>query len=183
MQEEIKENKELNEENTTDGSIESSSEENTTSNEELEKLRREFLYERAEFENFRKRILKEQETAIKFANERIIREMLMPIDLLDKALLHGAQLKKSSPESKDFLNFLSGVELTFKEFGSVLQRLGVEFIGVAGEEFDPQRHEAVSQVAVVDEARVGKVQQVFQRGCLYHGRLLMPARVAVGAVA
>ena len=128
---------------------------------------KELLYARAEFENTKRRLLREQEQAIKFANEKFISELLPVADLLERGLAHK--------ESKDFI---TGVEITLAELNQLLSRFGVEFIGVAGEKFDPARHEAVSQREASPEQQ-GTVLEVFQRGSLYNGRLLKPAKVVV----
>ena len=146
-------------------------------------LTKEILYQRAEFDNYKKRILREQDNAIKFANERIVRDILPIVDLFDRATQTSESLKaklEGNALKGEVASFVLGVEMTQKELLQTLGRIGVEFVGAKNETFDPQRHEAISEVetAVADE--VGKVVQVAQRGCLYAGRLLKPAQVIVG---
>lgn len=142
-----------------------------------EKANQDVLYLRAEFENTRRRLLREQEQAIRFANEKLIGEIFRVVDLFDRAIASSAGIKTgATPEVN---SFVTGVEMTQKELVSVLEKFGVEFLGQVGEKFDPQRHEAVSQVPGPSE-KTDTVIQVFQRGCAVHGRTLVPAKVVVG---
>lgn len=144
---------------------------------EAEIAQKEMLYVRAEFDNYRKRILKEQEQAIKFANKNLISELLNVFDYFDRAIQHSKTLKaKADPEIS---NFVSGVEMSQHEFIQLLSRFGVEFVGTVGEKFDPEKHEAISQKEV-DKGSVDTVLEVFQKGSLLQGRLIKPAKVVVG---
>lgn len=145
---------------------------------QIQTLKNELLYQRADFENYKKRSAKEQEQAIRFSNERLIRELLTVLDLLERGLEHGQRLVKKPEADKEVANFVSGIEMTHRELVQVLGRFSVELIGTVGERFDPNRHEAVSQVE--SDAAEDTVMQVLQKGCLLHGRLLSPARVVVG---
>jgi len=144
--------------------------------------KKETLYLRAEFENTKRRLVKEQEQAIRFANEKIVGEMMTIRDLLERALTSAPQLVAKTAgtgAAKEIDSFVAGVEITYRELVHMLSRFGVEFIGVPGERFDPGRHEAVSERAAGEGAE-GTVVEVLQKGCLLHGRLLVPARVVVG---
>lgn len=144
---------------------------------QAEAAKKEVLYVKAEFENYRKRILKEQEQAIKFANKSLISELVGIVDYFDRAIQHSKILK--SREDSEVSNFVSGVEMSQNEFVQLLCRFGVEFVGKTGEAFDPEKHEAVGQ-REVEKAQVDTVLEVFQRGSLLNGRLLRPAKVIVG---
>lgn len=145
----------------------------------LETAQKELLYQRAEFENVRKRMSRDQDQAIKFSNEKIIREILGVIDLFDRALELAPKLKLRLAQDSEVVNFLTGIELTHRELIQKLQKFGVEFIASPGETFDPQRHEAISQEITDDSEKDETVVRVLQRGCLLQGRLLSPARVVV----
>ncbi|MEZ4750794.1 MAG: nucleotide exchange factor GrpE [Bdellovibrionota bacterium] len=136
----------------------------------------ELLYLRAEFENYKKRMEREQDRAIRFSNEKIIGELLFVIDLFERALAHGASLKDGNQEVK---TFAEGVEMTHRELLQILSRFGVEMIGNEGETFNPAWHEAITQQAT-SEAKANTVLSVVQKGCRLHGRLLKPAKVIVG---
>jgi len=143
----------------------------------IETAKQEALYLRAEFENTKKRLIKEQSDAIRMANKGILVEAMNIVDLLDQALSHSESLKsKGDPE---FKNFVIGVEMTRKEFDALFQRFGVELLGKPGEKFDPEKHEAVSQEPTTPD-KVDTVLKVVQKGASLHGKLLKPARVVVG---
>jgi molecular chaperone GrpE len=144
---------------------------------QAEDAKKEVLYVKAEFENYRKRILKEQEQAIKFANKNLISELVGVIDYFDRAIQHSKVLK--AKEDSEISNFVSGVEMSQHEFVQLLTRFGVEFVGKVGESFDPEKHEAVGS-REVEKAQVDTVLEVFQRGSLLNGRLIKPAKVVVG---
>jgi molecular chaperone GrpE len=144
---------------------------------QAEDAKKEVLYVKAEFENYRKRILKEQEQAIKFANKNLISELVGIIDYFDRAIQHSKVLK--AKEDSEISNFVSGVEMSQHEFVQLLTRFGVEFVGKVGESFDPEKHEAVGS-REVEKTQVDTVLEVFQRGSLLNGRLIKPAKVVVG---
>lgn len=146
---------------------------------DFEAMQKEVLYQRAEFDNTKKRMAKDQETAIKYANEKLIRELLTVVDLFERGLAHGKQVAGKPGAETDVVNFYNGIEMTHRELVQLLARFGVELIGQVGEKFDPNRHEAITQLEGPDFSE-DKVAQVFQKGCLLHGRLIMPAKVAVG---
>jgi molecular chaperone GrpE len=167
----VESNKEENQEN----SVLSSSEEELVK--ALEVAKNEVLYVKAEFDNYRKRMIKEQEQAIKFANKNLISELLNIVDYLDRAIQHSKLLKAKS--DAEVSNFVSGVEMSQHEFLQLLGRYGVEFIGQVGEAFDPEKHEAIGQKEA-DKESVDKVVEVLQKGSRLNGRLIKPAKVIVG---
>jgi molecular chaperone GrpE len=146
---------------------------------ELELIQNELLYLRAEFENYKKRILREQEQSIRFANEKIVRALLAVLDHLERGVSHGKELSgKGAVSENDFANFVNGIDMTHRELSQLLSRFGVEFIGAPGETFDPGKHEAISQQESSPD-KENTILQVLQKGCLLHGRLLVPAKVVV----
>lgn len=135
-------------------------------------------YVQAEFENTKKRIAREAENSIKFANERLIRDLLPIVNLFERALAAAAPLKNAEEKKADVQNFIVGIEMTHRELTLTLERFGVEWIGKKGEPFNPERHEAITQVEAAG-AEPGSVVDVLERGCLLNGRLLHPAKVTV----
>ncbi len=125
---------------------------------------------RAEFENFKKRMQKEKADLIKFGNESLLRALLPVLDNLDRAIDHGKAAGETSP-------LLEGVELVEKEFMTILEKFGVKPIQAAGEVFDPEKHEAISQQESNLESN--RVISTVQNGYFYHDRLLRPAKVVV----
>jgi molecular chaperone GrpE len=125
---------------------------------------------RADFENFKKRMQKEKGDLVKFGNENLLKALLPVLDNLSRAIEHGKNAKENSP-------LLEGVEMTCKEFLSILDRFGVKPVPAVGEVFDPEKHEALSQEESDQEAN--RVIAVVQNGYFYHERLLRPAKVIV----
>ncbi len=141
-----------------------------------EEAKKELLYLRAEFDNYRKRMARDQEAAVRFANERLVKDLLSTLDLFDRALAHSAALKgESSPAVK---TFVEGIELTSRELSQTLVRFGIEFTGAVGEVFDPSKHEAISEQESND-VESGTIIAVLARGCFFQGRLIQPAKVVV----
>src|SRR5215210_7587923 len=94
-----------------------------------EKHQKEMLYLRAEFENYKRRILREQENSIKFANEKLLGEILSVSDLFDRAMGSAKPLRakaEGSPIASEVNNFVTGIEMTQRELANTLGRFGVE---------------------------------------------------------
>jgi molecular chaperone GrpE len=136
---------------------------------ELDQLRAATLLERADLENQRKRVARDIEQARKFANERLLGDLLPVFDSLDAGL--AAAGTDPSP-LKD------GLELTFKQLLKVAGDNGLTLVDPTGQAFDPEHHQAISQ-ADAPGAAPGSVVQVFQKGYVLNGRLLRPALVVV----
>ncbi|HEX2484971.1 MAG TPA: nucleotide exchange factor GrpE [Myxococcota bacterium] len=127
----------------------------------------------ADFDNFRKRNLREREEAHRYGHENLVKDLLGAVDNLDRAVDHA---RRSG--GADFESILQGVELVQRELQGVLSKHGVTRIEAAGEPFDPTVHEAVAQQ---EEGSVpaNTVVQVYQPGYRLWDRLLRPARVVV----
>jgi molecular chaperone GrpE len=143
---------------------------------EVEKLKaeRDALLDRlarlqAEFDNARKRAVREQQDFREFAAADVIKNFLPTLDSFERAL------KSASPDSTDFRN---GIELIYRQFQDALQKIGVQPIPAVGQPFDPRVHEAVE---MVDSTEVPDhhVLDELQRGYKYKDRLLRPAMVRV----
>ena len=126
---------------------------------------------KADFENTKKRLEREKQDSIKFANEKLLVEILPIVDNLDRAL---ASLSEGHDPSK----VMQGLKLAQQELHGVLEEHGVEQVKAAGEPFDPQLHEAVGVVETPDE-KDGTVVDEVQRGYLLNGRLIRPSRVRI----
>ena len=124
----------------------------------------------AEFENYRKRVAREQESLSARAAERLVKELLPIVDDLERALEAAEQHEEAKLED--------GVRLVHRQLASVLEREGLVEIETEGK-FDPHVHEALlSQPADADE---GSVIEVLQKGYRLGDRVLRPARVVVAA--
>jgi len=130
-----------------------------------------YLRSQAEIDNLRKRYQKEQQELAKFANESLLKQLLPVADNLEKAIEHS-----QNETSADALR--KGVELTLKSLMDVLQKAGVETIEAVGEPFDPNFHEAVSEVAD-DSVETGTVIKDLQKGYVLNQRLIRPSMVIV----
>jgi molecular chaperone GrpE len=136
---------------------------------DLEQLRAESLRERADLDNQRKRLARDVEMARKFANERLLADLLPVFDSLEAAL-------RTAPQNDPLR---AGVELTLRQLHKVAEANGlVEVAPMPGDSFDPERHQATS-VAEAEGVPPGAVAQVFQKGYVLNDRLLRPAMVVV----
>lgn len=147
---------------------------------ELETLRGELaaLQERmvrlqADFDNFRRRALKEREEAHQYGHENLVKDLLATVDNLDRAIEHA---QKS--DGGDFQSMLQGVELVQRELLGALANHGVSEIEAGNVAFDPNVHEAMAQQEN-DSVPANTVMEVFQKGYRLRDRLLRPARVVV----
>lgn len=139
--------------------------------EDLAKHRDAMLRIQAESENLRKRLMRDQERARKFALERIMKDLLQVRDSLERGL-------DVTAETATVESLLEGQELTLKMLGKVLEDHDLEIIDPVGEAFNPEFHEAMT-VLPNEEAEENTVLEVLQKGFQLHGRLIRPARVVV----
>lgn len=140
---------------------------------ELAELKDRHLRLAADFENSRRRALREREEALLFGHQNVIKELLPSVDNLERAIDHARQGGEGSQEG-----LLEGVELVLREVFAVLTRHGVVPIEAQGQPFDPALHEAMAQLPD-GTVPANTVVQVFQPGYQLRGRLLRPARVVV----
>ena len=138
---------------------------------EAEKFKNDYLYLRAEFENYKKNVIKERSDLRKYGTERLIVDLLNVLDIFETALLSDV-----TPES--LATFRKGIEMTAHELRSVLGRHGVEEVDSHGRPFDPLHHEALSSMET-DEVPPGTVTQVFKKPYKLHDRVIRPGQVVV----
>jgi molecular chaperone GrpE len=122
----------------------------------------------AEFDNYRKRVARDQESLTLRANERLVKELLPVLDDLERAL--------EAAEAHEEAKLEDGVRLVHRAFADLLRKEGLEQIGTDGR-FDPHVHEAL--LTQSSEAEEGTVVEVIQKGYKLGDRVLRPARVAV----
>ena len=136
---------------------------------ELEQLRADSLRERADLDNQRKRMARELETARRFANERLLTDLLPLFDSMEAGL---AAASESDP-------LRAGLELTLRQLHRIAEANGLSEVAPApGDAFDPERHQAMS-MAPDDGVDSGRVSRLFQKGYVLNERLLRPALVVV----
>ena len=128
-----------------------------------------YLYLYAEFENFKKRVVKERDDLRKFGWENVAREMLQVIDNFERAMAHIP----AGTDSK----LVEGLQMIHSQFRSAIQHGGIQAIESVGKPFDPNLHDAVAQAE--SDLPPGTVAQEHVKGYTLHGRLLRPARVIV----
>ncbi len=126
---------------------------------------------KAEFENYRKRMVKEQTAMVARASDAVIERLLPILDNFELALL-------AADRTKDYASMVKGVEMVYGELIELLQKEGLDRIDALGERFDPERHDAVmradgpgDEIVVVEEMRPGYA---------IAGRVVRPAMVKVG---
>ena len=141
--------------------------------EEIKAVQDRYLRLAAEFENYKKRAQKDQAEYAKYANERLLRELLPVLDNLQRALRHA---QKSGGTN----GLIEGVELTCKQYLEVLSRFGVRPIPSVGQPFDPAVHQAVATVDPQGRAPNTIVEE-YEKGYYLHDRVLRPAIVTVAA--
>ena len=135
----------------------------------LAEMRDTVLRERAELDNQRKRLQRDVEQARRFANERLLGDLLPVLDNLERGL---------TTEGRDYAVLRGGVELTQRELVRVTEAGGLKPVGEPGETFDPERHQAMAMVDVEGQP-AGRVVAVMQKGYVLNERLLRPALVSV----
>ncbi|MCK8966532.1 nucleotide exchange factor GrpE [Haemophilus influenzae] len=133
------------------------------------------LRSRAEIENLRRRTEQDVEKAHKFALEKFSKDILNTIDNLERALATPANKEDESVKA-----LFDGVELTLKELVSTVGRFGVEAVGVVGEAFNPDLHQAIS-MQPAEGFETNQISVVLQKGYTLSGRVIRPAMVMVAA--
>lgn len=136
---------------------------------EIAELKNEFLRYKAETENFKKRLRKEKEDFSQYANERLLKELTLINDNLERALSAPNPTVKSLQE---------GVEMILKQFHSFLEKQNVEPIEALGKKFDPNLHEVMCQVES-DEHEENTVTEEYSKGYQLNGRILHPSKVVI----
>lgn len=186
-EEEIKENEEITkEEEIEEEAVTHSGEEETDENKEEEeeteadKIRKEldaqkekYLRLSAEFDNYRKRTLKERMELMKSAGEDIFLNILPVMDNFERAL-------NSMEEAKDVDAVKEGVVLIYNKFREFLSQRGIKEIEAVNKEFDTDVHEAVTKIPAPKKKMVGKVLDVIEKGYFLNDKVIRFAKVVVG---
>lgn len=139
---------------------------------DLEGLKENLLRSAADFENAKKRLVRERDEFAKFALEKLIRNLLPVIDGMERALGHA-----DPGNQAQFKNVLTGIQLVVKQFQDLLKQEGLTRLAPQGEIFDPHLHEAV--LFVREDGKENEILEEIEAGYLLHDRLLRPAKVKV----
>ncbi|MBP5370681.1 MAG: nucleotide exchange factor GrpE [Bacteroidales bacterium] len=163
------------EENQADEDTENSSEQDELSvvKNELEELKDKHLRLQAEFDNYRRRTLKEKAELISSAGEKVLKDLLPVIDDLDRAM-------ESTATAQDVAAVREGLDLIVNKFQNFLKNNGVSEIEAKEQDFDADKHEAVTKFPAPSEDLKGKVIDVVQKGYTLNGKVMRFAKVVVG---
>ena len=137
--------------------------------EEIANQKDTFLREKAELENFKKRLTKEKDDFVQFANGRLLQELIQIEDNLERAL----EVPNATLES-----LKEGVEMIQKQFSTFLKNQKVEPIEAIGKDFDPTLHEVLNQQES-EEHEENTVIEEYSKGYTLNGRILRPAKVVI----
>lgn len=141
--------------------------------EEIEQLKDKYLRSVAEFDNYRKRTLKEKAELILNGGEKAVQAILPVIDDMERAIENGQ--KTDDPEV-----LREGMDLIYHKFMKALESLGVKKIETEGADFDTDMHEAVAMVPGMGDDKKGKVIDCLQTGYQLNDKVIRHAKVAVG---
>jgi molecular chaperone GrpE len=140
---------------------------------EIEELKTQMLYKAAEFDNYRKRTLKERAELILNGGEKVITTILPIIDDMERAIENGA--KTDDPKV-----LREGMDLIHQKFIKTLEAQGVSIIETENADFDTDVHEAVAMVPGMGDDKKGKVIDCLQKGYKLNDKVIRHAKVAVG---
>ena len=141
--------------------------------EEIEQLKTQILYKTAEFDNYRKRTLKEKAELILNGGEKAVSAILPVIDDMERAIENGQK-------TDDPAVLREGMELIYQKFMKALEGLGVKKIETDDADFDTDLHEAVAMVPGMGDDKKGKVIDCLQTGYQLNDKVIRHAKVAVG---
>ncbi len=147
--------------------------ENESLKESLAKEKKEYLFLMAEFDNFRKRTLREKSEIIRNAGEQVWKSILPIVDDFERGL-------KAAENTKDAESIKEGMTLVYNKLKKVMEQNGVKEMDPDDHEFDADRHEAISAVPVADESQKGKILDTVEKGYTINDKVLRHAKVVVG---
>lgn len=163
-----------NQENSKDTENMSEPNNNFDLTEKLEKEKDRYIRLFAEFDNYKKRVIKERQDLLKYSDKDILESLLPVLDDFDRAI---TELEKK----EDDLSVLEGVKLIYNKLFNTLKDRGLTVIDVkAGDDFNIDYHEAITQVPSPDESLKGKIIDVVQKGYLLHEKVIRYAKVVIG---
>ena len=139
---------------------------------EKAEMKDQFLRKAADFDNFRKRLLRDKEDAVSFANTSLLTDLIEVLDDFERA-------EEAARKSKDFETLANGVDLIEKRLATLLEKKwGLSKYVPLNEAFDPEKHEALMMTESPD-VKEATVAEVFQNGYILHGRVIRHAKVKV----
>lgn len=141
--------------------------------EDLEKEKKDYLFLRADFDNYRKRMLKEREELLRNAGEKVLKGLLPIVDDFERGL-------QATKDSEDATAVREGMELIYNKLLKYLADNGVTPMNSTGQPFDPDFHEAIATIPAPSDNLKGKVVDTTTRGYMINDKVLRHAKVAVG---
>ena len=145
----------------------------TAAKEEIEQLKDKYLRSVAEFDNYRKRTLKEKAELILNGSEKAIQAILPVIDDMERAIANAEK-------TEDVAVLKEGMELIYQNTNKIMESLGVKKIDTEDADFDTNFHEAVAMVPGMGDEKKGKVLDCVQTGYTLNDKVIRHAKVAVG---
>jgi len=130
-----------------------------------------YLRAQADFDNFRRRTVKEREELAKYASLKVVEQLVPVLDNFERAI-------QVSGENQDFESFSKGVQMIFRQLSQVLDQEGLQQMNAVGQPFNPEYHQAIMQVES-DEYEEGIVVEEVQKGYMLKDKVLRPAMVKV----
>lgn len=140
---------------------------------QLAKEKKEYLFLMAEFDNFRKRTLKEKSEIIRNAGENVLKGLLPVMDDFERGI-------KAAESSEDSTAMKEGMSLIYNKLKKYLAQNGVKEFDPSDDTFDADKHEAISVVPVPDESKKGKILDTVEKGYMINDKVLRHAKVVVG---
>jgi molecular chaperone GrpE len=140
---------------------------------ELEEQKEKFIRLYADFDNFKRRNAKERVELIQTAGREVIQAMLEVLDDCERA-------EKQMNQSDDLNLIREGISLVFNKFRNVLQSKGLKEMKSIGEEFNPDFHEAITEIPVPDEKMKGKIVDEVEKGYTLNDKIIRFSKVVVG---
>ncbi|MBD5291369.1 MAG: nucleotide exchange factor GrpE [Bacteroides sp.] len=140
---------------------------------DLEKEKKEYMFLMAEFDNFRKRTLREKSELIKNGAESAFKGLLPVVDDFERAM-------KAAGDAAETAGLREGMDLIYKKLKKYMEQNGVKEMDPEDKTFDADRHEAISVVPVQDEEAKGKILDTVEKGYTINDKVLRHAKVVVG---
>ncbi|MDE6206783.1 MAG: nucleotide exchange factor GrpE [Muribaculaceae bacterium] len=140
---------------------------------EIEKEKKEYLFLMAEFDNFRKRTMREKSEIMRNAGESILNGLLPIVDDFERALVAAKQ-------ATDAQAVVEGVDMIYQKLVKFLESKGVKAMDSTGADFNPDLHEAIATIPAPAPEQKGKVLDTTQKGYMLNDKVLRHAKVAVG---
>ncbi len=166
------ENENIDNENSVSEENEENLSETDQLKQQLEASKKEYMFLMAEFDNFRKRTIKEKAEIIRNATEKAMKDLLPVVDDFERGL-------SAMAETTDAAAVKDGMDLIYNKFIKYLEQNGVKAIESTGTDFDTELHEAIAMVPSPDESQKGKVIDTVMKGYTINDKVIRHSKVAV----